>query len=231
MQPLDVYVFAFLKRHLRYALARERMRYMQAKLSVAEQLTCCTEAVKTTLVSRPWSDQMNKCCISPDGAGLNQKLATLVRNSDLTPCPPTCEELQSFMGCSARRAARVRALLVDDLVHQVPLNTSAVAASSALGHAHDDITEMSTLRPVLEPVVRSTTATSASINTVLAASLRRMPVGRRLTPVPRNLMVRPLRPTREGVGRATRSQHPRLVPGVLETDSQTRRGTARSSWE
>ena len=231
LQPLDVYVFVCLKRHLRYALNRERMRDTQAKLSVAEQLACCTEAVQTTLVCRSWSHQMKKCGISPDGAGLNQKLATLVQNSDLTPCPPTCEELQSFMGCSARRAARVRALLVDHLVHPVPRDTSAIPASSTVDHAHDDMTEMSTLRPVLEPVVRSTTATSASINTVLATSLGRMPVGRRLTPVPRNLMVRPLPPTRDSVGLATRSQHPRLVLGVLETDSQTRRGTARSSWE
>ena len=231
LQPLDVYVFAFLKRHLRYALARERMRDEQAKLSVAEQLTCCTEAVRTTLVSRPWADKMRKCGLSPDGAGLNHKLATLVRNSDLTPRPPTCEELQEFMGCSSKRATRVHTLLVDHLLQQVALNATAAATRSDPDLTHDENTEMSTLRPVLEPATRSTTARSALGDAVQAAGMRRMPVGRRLTPVPRNLMVRPLPPPREGMANATRSQRPRLVPGVLETGSQTRPSRAQSSWE
>ena len=49
LQPQDVYMFAFLKRLLRYALAREQRRDVPAKLSVSQQLTCCTEAVRTTL--------------------------------------------------------------------------------------------------------------------------------------------------------------------------------------
>ena len=231
LQPLDVYVFSFLKRHLRYALVCGRMRDVQAKSSVAEQLRCCIEAVRTTLVSRPWADKMKKCGISPDGAGLNQKLATLVRNSELTPRPPTCQELQAFMGCSPKRAARVRNLLVDDLVQQVALNATAVASRSSPDHARDGHAEMSTLRPVLEAVARTIAATSALGNTVQAAGMRRMPVGGRLTPVPRNVMARPLPPIRGGMGRATRSRRPQLVPGVLETDSQTRQSTAQSSWE
>ena len=231
LQPLDVYVFAFLKRHLRYALARERMRVVQAKLSVTEQLTCCTEAVRATLAARAWSEQMRKCGVSRDGAGLHHKLAALVRNSDLAPRPPTCEELQTFMGCSSRRAARVHKLLVEHPGQPPASNANAAATTSDTHLPSEGHTEMSSLRPVLEPTTRSSTVISGVDQAGQPAGRRRLPVGRRLTPTARNFMVRPLPPNRQGMGRATRSQRPPLVPGVLETESQTRPSRAESSWE
>ena len=82
-------------------------------------------------MARPWADKMMKCGLSPDGAGLNQKLAALVRNSDPTPRPPACEELQDFMGCSSKRAARLRNLLGDPPLQQVAPNATAAADVSA----------------------------------------------------------------------------------------------------
>ena len=229
LQPLDVYVYSCLKRELRYVLARDRMRDAQAKLSVAQQLRCCTEAVQTVMVRKSWDGMMRKCGISVSGEGLNDKLAGIVRGSDLTPRPPSREEVQGFIGCSADRAVKVHSLLVDHLT-QPARNVAEVGRTCPHSALQSNAsTDMSVLRPVLEHVERPASREEAGRGGNLEAMGRQIPRGRRLTPVPRNLMFRTLPSHPHEARMATRSQRPRLVPGVLETESQPRSGRPGSA--
>ena len=228
LQPLDVYVFACLKRALRYNLTKRRMRNPTANISVPEYLRCCTESVQSVLVHKEWGPMMNRCGMALGEHDLSQKLMAVVEGSDLTAAPPSQEDIQKFIGCSSERAGKVHASLLAHLMHQP---TTDVQVEGVVAPAQvEELPSSETMRlmPVFEPVAR----TSAPGGTVAAGNMerwRRLPRGRRLTPVPRNMMMRPLRLPRVGIGAATRSQRPTLLPGVVATDSQPRGSRARSS--
>ena len=229
LQPLDAYVFSCFKRQLRYVVGRERMREPEARLSVTEQLRCCTAAVQTVLVRKAWDVRMRSCGVSLTGDGMNNELAGIICGSDLTPRPPSIHDIQVFIGCSAGRAARVRSLLVDHLVQ--PAGGDVVVGRTGAHQAVQSSTDtaMSVLRPVLESVERPASRDAAGRGRTPEAMPLPIPRGRRLTPVPRNLMMQTLSRHPDEARMATRSQRPRLVTGVLETESQSRRARAASS--
>ena len=174
---------------------------------------------------------MRKCGASADGQDLSRRLAAMVQGSDLSPALPSVAQLQSFIGCSANRAALVRSLLVEHLVtpsmdkpspdKHLRLQADAVAESHGMGK----------LVPILEPVASKVHAEQRAIGAPELHPEKRLPRARRPTPCPCNLMLLPLPSARRGAGAATRSQRPQLVRGILETESQSRADRARSSHE
>jgi len=231
LQPLDVYVFVCLKRRARYTLLRERIRHVQANLSIPQQLQCCTEAVRTVLVDQTWGSIMRKCGVSADGQDLSQKLAAVVHGCDLTPEPPSQAQLQSFIGCSAERASLVRGLLVEHLVTPCMDKPSPGDNFQLQAEAVPESHGMGMLVPVLEPVASKVHEERRALGTPQLLLEKKIPRARRLTPCPRNLMLLPLPSARRGVGAATRSQRPQLVRGIVETETQSKADKARSSHE
>jgi len=140
-------------------------------------------------------------------------------------------QLQSFIGCSANRAALVRSLLVEHLVAPSMDKPSPDKRLQLQADADAEPHGMGVLVPVLEPVANKVHAEQHAVDAPELHQKKRFPRARRLTPRPRNMMLLPLPSARRGAGAAIRSQRPQLVRGVLETESQSRADRARSSHE
>jgi hypothetical protein len=215
LQPLDTHVFAQLKQKMRRGLVMGRIAAESGALDAATTLRVCTQAVRETLVERDWTSVMQRAGVSSRTTELRLPLATLLESADLEPRPPTDEELQEVVNCSAQRATLLRRWLVQ------PWETADIAGG-ARPHAVEvhaplesqDVED--TLRPLLrrqQQVAVASSGTAASAD-LLAESTRGFPRGRRLFPCTRNLVIPPLPAAADEARVATRSQRRPLLEGV-----------------
>ena len=232
LQALDAYTFVELKRHARHALLRERIRRPSGNLTMREHMLCCTEAVRQVLVNGQWAAALRKCGVSTDVAELGSNLRRVVEGADLSPQPPGSQEIQHFIGCSFARADVVKRWVVDHVTpaSDAPQQQDGHEQAAVLDDTHEEGDPM--LVPIMEPRGESATVGRRETAEDLHGQLLRgVPRARRLTPVVRNLRIRPGVPEPDPSRTATRSQRPRLIPGIVEVEARERGSRARSSNE
>ena len=214
LQPLDTHVFSQIKRRMRKRMLRKRLDSETGKLAWSDALECATFAVREELVNKTWCTAMSRAGLHGDADDLAAKLKTTLSDMDLTPRPPSLDELGSVLG----RQGPTTTLLHTALLEPLTARSDGAHSSSASTRAVDPGMPSSSRdhhRPVHEAA-----ASSAALGQAPEPAGNRLwlPRGRRLF-FPRRGNVR-LDATSEASNARvqTRSQRRVLWPGVLETE-------------
>ena len=222
LQPLDTHVFADFKRTLRRLIMTRRIDSNYGRITWSEGLKTATQAVLAKLVQGSWRLTMRGAGMGERSAALQPAIRDLLSGVDLTPRPPALEEMRTVLGTGGPHVKHVWELVVlcnnanggpgTRASASVMPPTAAIPSAPTTGAGHH------TSQPRVV-----TSATSASQATQGETTERRVPRGRRLwTPQPRNLMLMDVTERRRGPSAGTRSQPGACLPGVVQTDSQTR---------
>lgn len=100
LQPLDVYVYASLKRALRRRLAREEIKSKTGRIDFAARIRLTGQTIQEELVKKAWATQMEKVGLGADLDKLNKQLKRLTEGMDLSPQAPSQEDLLFLFGKS-----------------------------------------------------------------------------------------------------------------------------------
>ena len=229
LQPLDTHVFAELKRLLRRLVMNLRIHSENGTITWSQGLKAATDAVHAKLVAKSWRQVMRRSGMDHEGLHLRPALANVLGDVDLRPRPPTQEEMETVLGTHGKHAAQVWDLLV------AQTDSRSVSSASGSGLVRPEATARhsaplaNSTRADIPGASASATATTQNPSSI-ASSTRRVPIGRRLwTPQPRNMMLQRTLPVRDGPSAGTRSQKRPCVPGVVQTDSQTRKSRGNPS--
>ncbi len=100
LQPLDVYVFASLKRKMRVALEEEQLQSVGGSLSHLQTMKYLVDIVQTTLVGVAWPDAFAGCGFSHNQRRVGNRARRALQWPDGVPDVPadlpTLEELMSI---------------------------------------------------------------------------------------------------------------------------------------
>ena len=199
-----------------------RIASQDGRITWGNGLVAATEAVHAKLVCKPWRHVMRGAGLAVEPLALRPALRDLLTGVELDPRPPTLDEIKVALGTKGKHPEEVWALLT----RSGSGRGGSCASASELHHAvasHDP--------EASQPVAGLSTTQAAAASSVPAStqawpgapSARRLPIGRRLwTPQPRDLMLLHSSARRHGPSAGTRSQHRPTMPGVVETESQTR---------
>ena len=214
LQPLDTHVFSQMKRRMRKRMLRKRLDSQSGKLAWSDALECATFAVREELVNKSWCTAMSRAGLHGDVDDLAAKLRTTFSDMDLTPRPPSLDELGAVLG----RKGPTTALLHTALLEPLTARSDGAHSSSASTRAVPPGMPSSSgdhYRPVHEAAASSTAPGHAPEP---AGNRLWLPRGRRLF-FPRRGNVRLDASSEASNARVqTRSQGRLLWPGVLETE-------------
>ena len=112
LQPLDVYVFAALKRHLAKELHECKWHGSGIPLTQDRRDEIRHEAAKSQLASGRWQRCLVRCGLSTNRDMWRKPLQDLVFGKDLKARPPTVEELAVLIGRKPKQAEKMLPLLL-----------------------------------------------------------------------------------------------------------------------
>ncbi len=133
LQPLDTHVFSQLKGCIRNGLLRRGLASPTGSWSWKEAVGVQAAAISEILSSRDWARVFGRIGLGGSMENLRPAVRDLVRSADLSPRPPTAEELQDYLAVSARTSALLLPLLVTGGRRDAPMRppeASAVRPSS-----------------------------------------------------------------------------------------------------
>ena len=102
LQPADTHVFARLKHRMRHHIAHAKLQASDGTLKPTQLMTALTTAVQEVLVQGQWSHCFHRNGIHDHTEALRKTVSELLVDEDLTPRPPTCEELMLCLGAHRR---------------------------------------------------------------------------------------------------------------------------------
>ena len=145
IQPLDTHVFVNLKRILRNSITRSEMAAATGEILMPMRIALIGEAVQQCLVHTDWTHVLPRVGLHASLDGLRPLLRNRVEGVDLSPRPPTDEEMNMLTGRCQRDPRRLTRLVVSPahLIAARPLATlppgsqyaTAAAATEAAAHA------------------------------------------------------------------------------------------------
>ena len=125
MQPLDTHIFVNLKRNLRNSIARSEMAAATGEILMPLRIALIGEAVQQCLVHSDWTHVLPRVGLHASLDGLRPLLRNRVDGVDLSPRPPTDEEMNTLTGRRQRDPRRLTRLVVSPahLIAARPLAT------------------------------------------------------------------------------------------------------------
>ena len=131
LQPLDVKVFHHLKRRLRAHLMVAENSVRNATLTWTDHLQAIRTSVHRTLVQRSYGREMRSMGMSPMGLPSSPHLAKLLEGQDLSPRPPSTEDLKHVLPRTRKVTGGVNWISLLRLAEALPASSSSAAAGSA----------------------------------------------------------------------------------------------------
>jgi hypothetical protein len=104
LQPLDVYVYAGLKRSWRKRLAKEELKSATGCIDLASRVRVTGQAIRDEIVLRSWEGPMEKVGLSTDLTKLNKRLKRLTDGMDFSPQKPSQQDLLFLFGKHSKKA-------------------------------------------------------------------------------------------------------------------------------
>lgn len=195
LQPLDVYVFACLKRAMRVSLAKEEMKTPHGHVSLESRIKVVGQAIQQELVSRTWSPKLSRLGLTQgDPGNLRDDLQRLTVGLDMTPRPPSKSELAEVL---TKNAALPRVnwehLLLSDYPEAVSSSVVKLEPLEAQGVKTETSRAESASLPPGQAAASSSSSSAAAPapahpvqehsqeNTVRASRLPSAPLARRLS--------------------------------------------------
>jgi hypothetical protein len=190
LQPADTHVFARLKHRMRHHIAHGKLQASDGTLKPTQLMTALTTAVQEVLVQGQWSHCFHRNGIHDHTEALRKTVSELLVDEDLTPRPPTCEELMLCLGAHRRHCDALMGQLFD-----MPPGTEPPHISPGHGSLPASTAGKKDVGPLLVPfhrrldTLRSMHIARDQGSTPAACS--KVPRGRLLLPCPRNLVLLP----------------------------------------
>ena len=105
MQPLDVLVFAQLKRKIRMAEYDWKACRSDRLLRPPDRIDLHSDAIHEVLVNSDWNSALDRASLTLSTVPLRQELAQAVAGQDLAPRAPSVQDLADLLNMTAERAA------------------------------------------------------------------------------------------------------------------------------
>ena len=214
LQPLDTYVFAQLKRRMRQRMLAKRLESEAGGLQWSDVLECATFAVREELVGKTWCTAMRRAGLHGDAEAVATTITGAFQDMDLSPRPPSLEDLGAVLGRQGSKTAQLHDALLLPLTacRDRAMSSSATAPPAGRPRPGSSADQ--------HCPIGGAAASSTSPGHVPQPTGNRLwlPRGRRLF-FPRRGNVRLNATSEPTEGRVkTRSQRRPLWPGVLETE-------------
>ena len=130
LQPLDVKVFHHLKRRLRANLMAAENNAQNATVTWTDHLQAIRSSVHHTLVQRSYGAEMKSMGMSASGLPSSPHLAKLLEGQDLSPRPPSTEDLRHVLPRTRKVTDGTNWISLLRLAEALPASSSSSSASS-----------------------------------------------------------------------------------------------------
>ena len=218
LQTLDVKVFHVLKHTMRRLLMATEAIESSGVLHWEQHVEAVAESIQTVLVKRSWERQMTDMGMSVNAVPEQTELGKLVAGQDLSPRPPTMDELREILGKSTVNDKLNWNVLFDfgesepaDAEPRVPTATTTQAPVEALSRL---------LSAPAPGVASSSTGRESSVfdpTSNTPAGIVRLASRHRLPPAPNHrVKIEPVERVGPSAGTRSQTSAPQDVPQPFE---------------
>ena len=130
LQPLDVYVYASLKRSLRRGLSRHELSSDNGNIDMVSRISITGQSIQEVLVNGDWSRSMVRLGIGDD-AEMKPGVMGLCEGCDMSPRLPSVDELKFLLGKFGKHGKVDWHKLLLDPVPRLTQKAAAKSSSSS----------------------------------------------------------------------------------------------------